>query len=91
VNNEVRVASLFRGIPPDVFERDIRRLFFTLQDRWGGVPFEVANDGEVAALAGSMSLGDNAVLGISMGTSQDFEVAVEEGATIVRIGTIILG
>jgi uncharacterized pyridoxal phosphate-containing UPF0001 family protein len=26
-----------------------------------------------------------------MGTSQDFEVAVEEGATIVRIGTIILG
>jgi predicted NBD/HSP70 family sugar kinase len=70
VNNEVRVASLFRGIPPDVFERDIRRLFFTLQDRWGGVPFEVANDGEVAALAGSMSLGDNAVLGISMGTSQ---------------------
>ncbi len=70
VNNEVRVASLFRGIPPDVFERDIRRLFFTLQSRWGGVPFEVANDGEVAALAGSMSLGDNAVLGISMGTSQ---------------------
>ncbi len=70
VNNEVRVASLFRGIPPDVFERDIRRLFFTLQDRWGGVPFEVVNDGEVTALAGSMSLGDNAVLGISLGTSQ---------------------
>jgi predicted NBD/HSP70 family sugar kinase len=70
VNNEVRVASLFRGIPPDVFDRDIRRLFFTLQKRWGGVPFEVANDGEVAALAGSMSLGDSAVLGISMGTSQ---------------------
>ena len=70
VNNEVRVASLFRGIPPAVFESDIRRLFFNLQARWGGVPFEVANDGEVAALAGSMSLGDNAVLGISMGTSQ---------------------
>jgi hypothetical protein len=28
---------------------------------------------------------------LSMGTSQDFEVAVEEGATIVRIGTTILG
>jgi pyridoxal phosphate enzyme (YggS family) len=27
---------------------------------------------------------------LSMGTSQDFEVAVEEGATIVRIGTIIV-
>jgi pyridoxal phosphate enzyme (YggS family) len=26
---------------------------------------------------------------LSMGTSQDFEVAVEEGATIVRVGTIL--
>jgi pyridoxal phosphate enzyme (YggS family) len=28
---------------------------------------------------------------LSMGTSQDFEVAVEEGATIVRVGTMIFG
>jgi predicted NBD/HSP70 family sugar kinase len=69
VNNEVRVASLFRGVPPDLFDRHVRRMFFTLQERWGGVPFEVANDGEVTALAGSMSLGDGAVLGIAMGTS----------------------
>jgi hypothetical protein len=26
-----------------------------------------------------------------MGTSQDFEVAVEEGATLVRVGTAIFG
>ena len=70
VDNEVRVASLFRGVPADLFETHIRRMFFTLQERWGGVPFEVANDGEVTALAGSMSLGDGAVLGVSMGTSQ---------------------
>ncbi len=69
VNNEVRIASLFRGVPPPLFERHIRRMFFALQERWGGVPFEVANDGEVAALAGAMSLNDNAVLGVSMGTS----------------------
>ena len=69
VNNEVRAASLFRGVPPELFEKHIRRMFFTLQARWGGVPFEVANDGEVTALAGSMSMRDNAVLGISMGTS----------------------
>ena len=69
VNNEVRAASLFRGVPADLFERHIRRMFFTLQARWGGVPFEVANDGEVTALAGSMAMNDNAVLGISMGTS----------------------
>jgi predicted NBD/HSP70 family sugar kinase len=71
VNNEVRVASLFRGVPPDLFEKHIRRMFFTLQARWGGVPFEVANDGEVTALAGSpCRMNDNAVLGVSLGTSQ---------------------
>ena len=69
VNNEVRVASLFRGVSPEDFEKRIRRIFFDLQREWNGVPFEVVNDGEVTALAGSMSLGENAVLGISMGTS----------------------
>ena len=70
VNNEVRVGSLFRGVPADLFQQHIRRMFFTLQERWGGVPFEVVNDGEVTALAGSMAMNDNAVLGVSMGTSQ---------------------
>jgi predicted NBD/HSP70 family sugar kinase len=70
VNNEVRAASLFRGVPAELFERHIRRMFFTLQERWGGVPFEVVNDGEVTALAGSMAIGDGGVLGVSMGTSQ---------------------
>jgi uncharacterized pyridoxal phosphate-containing UPF0001 family protein len=26
-----------------------------------------------------------------MGTTQDFEVAVEEGATIVRLGSVLFG
>ena len=69
VNNEVRAASLFRGVPAELFESHVRRMFFKLQERWGGVPFEVANDGEVTALAGSMAINDNAVLGIAMGTS----------------------
>lgn len=69
VGNEVRAASLFRGVSPEDFERRIRRIFFDLQREWGGVPFEVANDGEVTALAASMSFGENRVLGISMGTS----------------------
>lgn len=34
-----------------------------------GIPVTVVNDGEVTALAGSMSLGENSVLGIAMGTS----------------------
>ncbi len=70
VNNEVRVASLFRGVSEDDFEKRVRRIFLDLKKEWGGIPFEVVNDGEVTALAGSMSLNDNAVLGISLGTSQ---------------------
>ncbi|MEI6492954.1 MAG: ROK family protein [Verrucomicrobiota bacterium] len=69
VNNEVRVASLFRGVSEDEFEKRVRRIFFDLQKEWEGIPFEVVNDGEVTALAGSMSMNDNAVLGISLGTS----------------------
>lgn len=69
VNNEVRVGSLYRGVPRDHFESRIRRLFFHLQEAWGGIPFEVVNDGEVTALAGSMALDDNAVLGVAFGSS----------------------
>ncbi len=70
VNNEARVASLFRGVAEADFDRQIRGMFATLKARWNNVPFEVANDGEVTALAGSMSMNDNCVLGVSMGTSQ---------------------
>jgi predicted NBD/HSP70 family sugar kinase len=79
VNNEVRVASLFRGIPKAAFETSIRRIFFDLKERWNNVPFEVVNDGEVTALAGSMSMGRNAVLGLSMGTSQAVGYVTPEG------------
>jgi len=80
VANEARVASLFRGVPAEAFEKHIRRMFFTLRERWGGVPFEVANDGEVTALAGSMSLDSGSVLGISMGTSQAGGYVTPEGS-----------
>jgi predicted NBD/HSP70 family sugar kinase len=70
VDNEVRVASIFRGIAPADFDAHVRRIFFRLAEAWGNVPFVVVNDGEVAALAGSMALNDNAVLGVSLGTSQ---------------------
>jgi len=69
VNNQVKVASLFRGVPPDVFEQRVKNLFREVRKAWGDVPLEVVNDGEVTALAASMSLGVNSVLGISLGTS----------------------
>ncbi|MCP5533061.1 MAG: ROK family protein [Akkermansiaceae bacterium] len=70
VNNEVRAASLFRGVSPEDFETHVRKIFFTLKERWNNVPFEVVNDGEVTALAGSMGLQANSVLGVAMGTSE---------------------
>jgi len=69
VGNEVRVGSLYRGVPRELFDSRIRRLFFELRAAWGGIPFDVVNDGEVTALAGSMALHDNAVLGVAMGSS----------------------
>ena len=69
VNNEVRAASLFRGVSARDFESSVRNIFFELKKEFNNVPFEVVNDGEVTALAGSMSMDSNAVLGISMGTS----------------------
>ncbi len=68
VNNRVKVASLFRGVPSDVFNRRVKDMFLEIQKLWN-VPLDVVNDGEVTALAASMSLGVNSVLGISLGTS----------------------
>ncbi|MBN1933901.1 MAG: ROK family protein [Anaerolineae bacterium] len=68
VDNQVRVASLFRGVPPEKYDL-IRTLFLRMGDELG-VPLEVINDGDVTALAGSMSLEDGGVLGIAMGSSE---------------------
>lgn len=69
VGNEVKVASLFRAVPPDLFAAKARPIFLNLAKEWG-VPFEVANDGDVTALAGGLSLRENAVLGVAMGSSE---------------------
>lgn len=77
INNRVRVASLYRGVPKEQFEK-IASLFLRIRNELG-VPLEVVNDGEVTALAGSMSLNDNPVLGIALGSSQAAGYANHEG------------
>jgi predicted NBD/HSP70 family sugar kinase len=69
VNNRVKAASLFRGVPPDLFNSRVKDLFLKVKREWNDIPFEVVNDGEVTALAGSMALEKNGVLGIALGTS----------------------
>ena len=68
INNEVRTASLFRGIPKDDFAKHVRTLFPDISKELG-VPLYLMNDGEVTALAGSIQLGDAPVLGMAFGTS----------------------
>jgi predicted NBD/HSP70 family sugar kinase len=69
IDNRVRIASLFRGVPKDIFDDRVGGMFPQIKKAWG-VPFEVINDGEVTALAGSMSLNVNAILGIALGSSE---------------------
>jgi predicted NBD/HSP70 family sugar kinase len=69
LNNRVKVASLFRGVSPELFSSRVKDMFLEIRKAWNSVPFQVMNDGEVTALAGSMSLGKNRILGISFGTS----------------------
>jgi predicted NBD/HSP70 family sugar kinase len=68
VNNRAMIASLFRGIPKDRFG-EIKDLFLRIRSELG-VPLEIINDGDVTALAGSMSLEDNGILGIALGSSE---------------------
>ena len=78
INNRPMVASLFRGVPKDLFETRVKSIFLDMRKEWG-VPFEVVNDGDVTALAGAMSLDDNCVLGVAMGSSEAVGYVNEEG------------
>lgn len=68
VDNRIQVASLFRAVPPERYA-EAQGLFIRLGKEWR-VPVEVANDGDVTALAGLMSLGKKGILGVAMGSSE---------------------
>ena len=68
VDNRPMVASLFRAIPLERYG-EIKNMFLRIRKELG-IPLEVINDGDVTALAGSMSLEDTAILGIALGSSE---------------------
>ena len=71
IDNEIRVASLFVKVPQDVFDKKVPQIYINAAKEIGeDIPLVVANDGDVTALAGAMSLGHGCVLGIAMGTSE---------------------
>ena len=69
LNDSPMVSSLFVQVPPEKHEL-VRTIYTRAAAALGNVPVAVANDGDVTALAGYMSLGTGPVMGIAMGTSQ---------------------
>lgn len=69
VGNSPMVASLFIKVPRDRRE-EVKSIYDRAAAEIGDVPIVVANDGDVTALAGYMSTGSGAILGIAMGTSE---------------------
>ena len=80
INNRTMKASLFLKVPKELYEEKVKDIFIrAITDTFGDVPYAVANDGDVSALAGTMSLNDNNVLGIAMGTSEAVGYVDENG------------
>ena len=80
INNRTMVASLFLKVPKELFDEKVKDIYIrAITDTFGDVPYVVANDGDVSALAGAMSLGENNILGIAMGTSEAVGYVDENG------------
>ncbi len=70
INNQTKAASLFLKVPKHLFDEKVKDIYIRAAKEFGDVPVEVCNDGDVTALAGAISLNENNVLGIAMGTSE---------------------
>lgn len=70
VDNKIMVASLFIKVDKTKYGDYVKNMYINIAKEMGDKPIEVANDGDVTALAGSIDLNDNQVLGIAMGTSE---------------------
>ena len=79
IDNKIMVASLFLKVSDKDFEKKVKNMYLDVAKEIGDVPVEVANDGDVTALAGAMDLGDNNVLGVAMGTSEAVGYVDSEG------------
>ncbi len=80
INDRTMSASLFLKVPKELYEEKVKNIFIrAITDTFGDVPYAVANDGDVSALAGTMSLNDNNILGIAMGTSEAVGYVNEDG------------
>ena len=80
INNRTMSASLFLKVPKELYDAKVKDIYIrAITDTFGDIPYAVVNDGDVSALAGTMSLGDNNVLGIAMGTSEAVGYVDDQG------------
>ncbi len=71
IDNRIMVASLFLKVSDEDFDKKVKNMYIDVAREIGeNIPIEVANDGDVTALAGAMDLNDDSVLGVAMGTSE---------------------
>ncbi len=71
IDNRIMVASLFLKVSDEDFDQKVKNMYIDVAREIGeSIPIEVANDGDVTALAGAMDLDDDSVLGVAMGTSE---------------------
>jgi uncharacterized pyridoxal phosphate-containing UPF0001 family protein len=80
------------GIPPDGLGEFIERCPVTVAGLMTMPPFTQTPEDSRPHFARLAELaGEHGLSRLSMGTSQDWEVALEEGATILRLGTTLYG
>ena len=75
IDNRPMVSSLFIKVPQELKKEFVQPIYLNCAKRLGRelgyeIPIEVANDGDVTALAGAMDLEATGVLGVAMGTSE---------------------
>lgn len=69
IGNAPMVSSIFIKVPRARRE-EVKTIYDRAAKELGDIPIVVANDGDVSALAGAMSLHEGAVMGLAMGTSE---------------------
>ena len=75
VDNKIMISSLFIKVSDEDFDKRVKHIYTDIAKKLGEeagheIPIKIANDGDVTALAGAMSLEAGGVLGIAMGTSE---------------------
>ena len=70
INDMAMHASLFMSVPRALWDEKVKDIYIRAAKKIGVEKVTVANDGDVTALAGAMSLETNNILGIAMGTAE---------------------